>query len=148
MASWCVRRRRSQATRPARQLSFRPVDVDASIESNAAGLTSTAHPRLEFRVSPQERRRIEHAAKLVGEQVTTIAADGSNVSGVVQRAALTLTAASVVIGGLTGPASTAGPGGVRSSHHYGGRSLCTTRGATHSGHVFSSVRLNLFSSAA
>ena len=82
---------------------------------------------------------------------------------------LTSTAASVVIGGLsvplagvssieeastaslsglTGPASTAGPGGVRSSHHYGGRSLCTTRGATHSGHVFSSVRLKLFSSAA
>ena len=88
------------------------------------------------------------AASLVGKQVTTIAADGSTVSGVVQRAALTTTAASVVIGGLTGPASTAGPGGVWSSHHYGGRSLCTTRGATHSGHVFSSVRLNLFSSAA
>jgi len=70
---------------------------------------------------------------------------------------LTLTAASVVIGGLsvplagvtsveeaspaspcglTGPASTAGPGGVQNSHHYGGRWLCTTRRATHSGHLF------------
>lgn len=34
-----VRKRRLKATRLARQLRFRPVDVDAHIESNAAGLT-------------------------------------------------------------------------------------------------------------
>lgn len=34
---------------------------------------STATARLEFRVSPQEKRRIERAAKLVGEQVSSFA---------------------------------------------------------------------------
>ena len=41
-----------------------------------------------------------------------------------------------VDGGVTGPASTVGPCGVRRSHHYGGRFLCTTGGVTHSGTLF------------
>lgn len=36
-----VRKRRLKATRLARQLRFRPVDVDAYIESNAAGLDAS-----------------------------------------------------------------------------------------------------------
>ena len=43
------------------------------------------------------------ASSLVGKQVTAIAADGSTVTGVVQRAALTSTEASVVIDGLSVP---------------------------------------------
>lgn len=43
------------------------------------------------------------ASSLVGKQVTAIAADGSTVTGVVQRAALTSTTASVVIDGQSVP---------------------------------------------